>query len=119
MALINQKKAMEIWEFWLGNKTEDKDFAGRRIVKSAYNVRNSVCGWNIDHLIPITKGGKTTYGNCYPINIKTNEIKADQTTWTDNNTRWQVQKIEPTEYENSDGSTSLVKTYNYIPIDQD
>lgn len=33
-----------------------KDFTGREMAKGAYNDRNSAKGWNVDHILPQSKG---------------------------------------------------------------
>ncbi|MBU4689787.1 HNH endonuclease [Mycoplasma zalophidermidis] len=114
---INKDIALQIWHFYYGTKTTVSDYAGRKIVKSAYNDRNSLYGWNIDHKIPLSKGGKTTYGNCCPINLRSNEIKANQSTWIEeDDSIWQVKKVEPLEYKNKDGSIIKEKQYNYFKL---
>ncbi|WP_036456936.1 HNH endonuclease family protein [Mycoplasmopsis lipofaciens] len=107
---IDKNTALKIWNFWFNNDTEHVDFAGRIMVKDNYNNRDSHYGWNIDHLIPLTKGGKTTYGNCRPVNILSNDIKGNKTTWEDGDKSYQVKKTKPLEF--SDGSK--VKCYEYF-----
>ena len=60
-----------------GKDTKATDFAGRTIAKGAYNDRNSEFGWNVDHILPQSKGGVTADYNLICCHIKTNDEKAD------------------------------------------
>ena len=52
--------------------------AGREIAKAAYNDRNSNYGWNVDHILPLSRGGKTADYNLICCHILTNDEKADK-----------------------------------------
>lgn len=54
------------------------DFPGREIAKAAYNHRNSTYGWNADHILPQSRGGKTADYNLICCHILTNDEKADR-----------------------------------------
>ena len=69
---------MRLWNKSFGKETKVKDFAGRTIAKGAYNDRNSDCGWNVDHILPQSKGGTTTDHNLVCCHILTNDEKADK-----------------------------------------
>ena len=69
---------MRLWNKSFGKETKVKDYAGRTIAKGAYNDRNSEFGWNLDHILPQSKGGKTADYNLVCCNIKTNDEKADK-----------------------------------------
>ena len=49
----------------------------REIAKAAYNDRNSKYGWDVDHIFPLTKGGKTAEYNLICCRILTNGEKTD------------------------------------------
>lgn len=75
---VNHETAMRLWVMSFGKKSKAKDFAGREIAKGAYNDRNSEFGWNIDHILPQSRGGKTADYNLVCCHIKTNDEKADK-----------------------------------------
>ena len=69
---------MRLWNKSFGKETKVKDFAGRTIAKGAYNDRNSDCGWNVDHILPQSRGGTTADHNLVCCHILTNDEKADK-----------------------------------------
>ncbi len=69
---------MRLWNKSFGKETKVKDFAGRTIAKGAYNDRNSDCGWNVDHILPQSKGGTTADHNLVCCHILTNDEKANK-----------------------------------------
>ena len=74
---LNRETAMRLWNKSFGKDTKATDFAGRTIAKGAYNDRNSEFGWNVDHILPQSKGGATADYNLICCHIKTNDEKAD------------------------------------------
>ena len=62
---------------FFGKKTNTIDYARREIKKGAYNNRNSQYGWNVDHILPISKDGKTADHNLICCHVLTNHEKAD------------------------------------------
>lgn len=75
---LNRETAMRLWNKSFGKETKVKDFAGRTIAKGAYNDRNSDCGWNVDHILPQSRGGTTADHNLICCHIHTNDEKADK-----------------------------------------
>ncbi len=69
---------MRLWNKSFGKETKVIDFAGRTIAKGAYNDRNSDCGWNVDHILPQSRGGTTADHNLICCHILTNDEKADK-----------------------------------------
>ena len=69
------------------------DFAGRKMIISNYG-NNLSGGWNVDHVLPVSKGGTDAKGNLQCTNIITNNNKADNTTWKDNGKTWQVKRVK-------------------------
>lgn len=75
---INRETAMQLWEKSYGKETRVNDFAGREMDKGAYDQRGSKYGWNLDHILPKSQGGKDTESNLICTHILTNDEKADK-----------------------------------------
>ncbi len=75
---ITRENASRLWVKQFGKKQKAFDFAGREIARAAYNDRNSDYGWNVDHILPESRGGKTADHNLICCSIKTNDEKADR-----------------------------------------
>lgn len=92
---LNHETAMRLWTKSFGRTTKVVDFAGREIYKGAYNDRNSEYGWNVDHIYPESRGGKTVDYNLICCNIKTNDEKADSfPIFNANGQRFQIKKSQ-------------------------
>ena len=75
---LNKETAIRLWTQQFGKRQKALDFAGREIAKAAYNDRNSNYGWNVDHILPLSRGGKTADYNLICCHILTNDEKADR-----------------------------------------
>ncbi len=75
---LNHETAMRLWSKTFGKETKVKDYTGRIIAKGAYNDRKSEFGWNVDHILPQSRGGKTADYNLIICHISTNDEKADK-----------------------------------------
>ena len=92
---LNKETAMRLWNKSFGKETKAIDFAGRTIAKGAYNDRNSEFGWNVDHILPQSKGGKTADHNLICCHISTNDEKADRfPAFKANGQNFEIVKVE-------------------------
>ena len=92
---LNRETAMRLWNKSFGKDTKATDFAGRTIAKGAYNDRNSEFGWNVDHILPQSKGGATADYNLICCHIKTNDEKADTfPCFTANGVAFEIVKVQ-------------------------
>lgn len=92
---LNRETAMRLWVRDFGKASKAVDFAGREIVKGAYNDRNSNFGWNVDHILPQSQGGKTADSNLKCCHIFTNDEKADKfPCFTANSKRFEIVKVQ-------------------------
>lgn len=108
---LNRETAMRLWVRDFGKASKATDFAGREIVKGAYNDRNSNFGWNVDHILPQSQGGKTTDSNLICCHILTNDEKADRfPCFVANGKRFEIVKVQNHyEIREADGSDSNKK----------
>lgn len=92
---INRENAMTLWNERYGKALKVKDFAGREMAKGAYGDRNSEYGWNLDHILPQSQGGKDTPSNLICCHILTNDDKADKfPTFVANGKRFEILKVQ-------------------------
>ena len=92
---LNKETAMRLWNKSFGRETKVKDFTGRTIAKGAYNDRNSEFGWNVDHILPQSRGGKTADHNLVCCHILTNDEKADKfPAFKANGINFEIVKVE-------------------------
>lgn len=109
---LNRETAMRLWNRSFGKAISAYDYAGRKIVKSAYNDRNSDFAWNVDHIYPQSKGGKTNDSNLIVCHILTNDEKADKfPCFTANSKKFEILKVQ-NHYEINSKSKSVQKTEN-------
>ena len=69
--------AKKVWEFRYGGATRVQDVCGAWIDKAAYGQRGSNYGWEIDHIIPRSRGGTNAIANLRPLHWKNNDAKGD------------------------------------------
>lgn len=92
---LNRETAMRLWNRTFGKETKVQDFAGRTIVKGAYNDRNSDFGWNVDHILPRSKGGVTADHNLVCCHVQTNDEKANKfPCFTANGIAFEIIKVQ-------------------------
>ena len=54
-----------------------QDYSGAWISRNAFGDRDSILGWEIDHVYPLSKGGTNEEINLRPINWRNNISKGD------------------------------------------
>ncbi|MCI8610185.1 MAG: hypothetical protein HFE73_11115 [Firmicutes bacterium] len=92
---LNRETAMRLWNKNFGRETKVKDFTGRTIAKGAYNDRNSEFGWNVDHILPQSRGGVTADHNLVCCHILTNDEKADRfPCFTANGISFEIRRVQ-------------------------
>jgi hypothetical protein len=107
---INKKTALAIWEEAYGNSEAVQDFSGRWMVKDAYGERDAEeeladftndghdegtyinVGWDVHHILPISKGGASVGGNLLCVNAETNQEAGDKTTFWANGSLFQIRR---------------------------
>lgn len=85
MALLDLQDERTVDQIWRkGLKVEGydpdlyrQDFSGAWIARKAYGDRESIFGWEIDHIYPRSKGGTDEEVNLRPINWRNNISKGD------------------------------------------
>ncbi len=108
--VINRETAMSLWSKRYGKSNKVKDFAGREVLKAAYNDRNSEYGWNLDHILPQSRGSKTTESNLICCHILTNDEKADKfPCFSANDKKFEIVKVE-NHYEINEVKSTLAPT---------
>lgn len=106
---LNRETAMRLWNKTFGKETRAVDFTYRVIDKGAYGDRNSDYGWNVDHILPVSHGGKTNDSNLIITHIKTNDEKADKfPCFTANEKKFEIIKVQ-NHYEIKEVDPNLVK----------
>ena len=92
---LNRETAMRLWNKTFGKETSAQDFTGRKIVKGAYNDRNSEFAWNVDHIYPQSKGGATNDSNLIVCHVLTNDEKANKfPCFTANKKKFEILKVQ-------------------------
>lgn len=113
---LNKETANRLWVKQFGKRQKAFDFAGREIAKASYNDRNSNFGWNVDHILPESKGGKTADHNLICCSIQTNDEKADRfPAFKANGKQFEIQRRE-NHYEIIEKSRKVEDRYDDISV---
>ncbi len=94
---MSKFKIVKVWDELYPNETELYDYAGRKMKKSACgNLQSSYCP-TIDHIRPLSQGGKDILGNIVICHRETNAEKADSFPhWKANGKRFKAIRIKGT-----------------------
>ena len=79
---VNKEIIQQVWSKAIKVINQDsafirKDRCGAWIKINDYGNRNSEYGWEIDHIVPITKGGTDVLSNLQPLHWDNNVAKGD------------------------------------------
>ena len=87
----------DLWNERYGKRDEVYDYAGRLMKKSACGNPNSSYQPTIDHIRPLSDGGKDVKDNITICHYETNTDKGDYFPhWTTNGKRYHAKKIKNT-----------------------
>ena len=92
---MSKYKPIDIWNERYGNEEERPDYCGRSMKKSACGNPNSAFEPTIDHIRPLSEGGKDVKENIELCNYRTNEEKGDNFPhWVANGNRYKAVKTK-------------------------
>ena len=78
--------AKEVWENKFGDYTRGQDECGAWIDKAAHGKQGTY-GWEMDHIVPRSRGGTDDSSNLQPLHWMNNDAKQNST-----GNRWQCAK---------------------------
>ena len=86
---------IELWNERYGNKEDVYDYSGRLMKKSACGNPNSKYHPTLDHIRPLSQGGKDIKGNIEICHRDTNEEKAEHFPhWKANGTHYHARRAK-------------------------
>lgn len=92
---MSKHNVLNLWNKLYGNKEDVCDYSGRWMKKSAIGNHRSSYEPTIDHVRPMSRGGKDSLENIILCNRITNQEKADKfSTWQTNNKTFQGVRVK-------------------------
>ena len=92
---MSKQIVLKLWNERYGNKEDVYDYSGRLMKKFAIGNPNSNYEPTLDHIRPISKGGKDVLENLIVCNRITNQEKADKfSTWNTNDRTFQAVRVK-------------------------
>ena len=94
---MSKFRTIEVWEIFYGKKENVYDYAGRLMKKSACGNPNSSYHPTLDHINPLSNGGKDVLGNIEICHRETNEEKSYMFPhWKANGKKFRAKRIRGT-----------------------
>ena len=94
---MSKYSVAQLWEQIFPKQSEVYDYAGRRMVKADMGNATSKYSPTIDHIRPLSRGGKDSIENIVICNRITNQEKADSfPNWAANGKRFQAKRVRGT-----------------------
>jgi hypothetical protein len=100
----------QFWKHEFGDSLVGYDFADREVRFGSHGQSGSQYGWNRDHILPLSQGGKDNLANQQITNIATNAERANKLSFWIDGILYQVKKVSNL---NDDD------TFNYPYIDNE
>lgn len=92
---MSKQIVLELWNGIHGNKEDVYDYSGRLMKRSAIGNPNSNFEPTLDHIRPLSKGGKDVLQNLTICNRITNQEKGDRfSTWNANGKTFQAIRVK-------------------------
>ena len=91
---MSKYRTIDVWNECYPDETELYDYAGRLMKKSACGNPSSRYSPTLDHIRPLSQGGKDDLGNIILCHRDTNEEKADSfPCWNANGRRFKAKRV--------------------------
>ena len=68
--------ASQVWSHRFGGAMSARDKCGALIARNAHGQQTSQ-GWEIDHIVPVARGGTDALSNLRPLHWRNNDAKGD------------------------------------------